>query len=407
MKIKIQQSTINNQQSIAISGSKSESNRLLLLKAFYPQIKIENLSISDDSVLMKKALEEESKIKDIHHAGTAMRFLTAYYSIQKGEEVTLTGSQRMKERPIHILVNALRELGASIIYLEKEGFPPLKIKGTTLLKNKVNIKANVSSQYISALLLLGSKLEEGLILTLEGEITSLPYIKMTLELLTEIGIKNTFNDNVIKVFPNNLEINETVIKVESDWSSASYFFSIAALSNIGTEIKLTSFNKNSKQGDSVLMDIFKLFGVSSEITENTLSITKTSDSETFISLDLVNTPDLAQTIAVTALGLGIECKLIGLHTLKIKETDRLVALKTEIEKLGGKVNITNNSLHIHTMSEELKLTEIDTYNDHRMALAFAPLAIKTPIVINNADVVSKSYPHFWDDLKTIGFQISQ
>lgn len=408
MNITLHKSELENQKSaVTITGSKSESNRLLLLQALYPEFVVENVSNSDDSNLMTKALRSQSQVVDIHHAGTAMRFLTAYFSIQEGRIVTLTGSKRMTERPIKILVEALQDLGAEISYVDNDGFPPIKITGKKLTNHKVSLKANVSSQYISALLLIASKLENGLELTLEGEITSVPYIKMTLSLLDEIGVESSFIGNVITVKPNTKHLTPKVLVVESDWSSASYYFSIAALAEIGTEIKLSSYKENSLQGDSVLVDIYKHFGVESEFNGNSITLKKVKPSESTLSLDLKNAPDIAQTIAVTCFALGMPCDLIGLHTLKIKETDRLVALKTEIEKLGGEVNITDKSLHLSASTQIKELVPIATYNDHRMAMAFAPLALKVPIIIEKAAVVSKSYPTFWDDLKKLGFKITK
>ena len=410
MNITLQKSQITNRQSkITVTGSKSESNRLLLLKALYPTINLENVSNSDDSCLMTDALKSTSNVVDIHHAGTAMRFLTAYFSIQEGREVTLTGSKRMKERPVQILVEALKELGAEIRYVENEGFPPIKIIGKKLTQNKVSLQANVSSQYISALLLIASKLENGIELTLEGEITSVPYIKMTLSLLDEIGVEPSFIGNTITVKPNTQHQKPKTLTVESDWSSASYYFSIVALCEVGTEITLSSYKKNSLQGDSVLVEIYKSFGVTTTFENNSMTITKTEmlNSKSIIEFDLANAPDIAQTIAVTSFALGLACNLTGLHTLKIKETDRLVALKTEIEKLGGHVDITDKSLHLSISNTIKEYVPISTYNDHRMAMAFAPLALKTPIVIEDAEVVSKSYPTFWDDLESIGFKITK
>ena len=408
MNITLHKSKIVNQKSeITITGSKSESNRLLLLQALYPEFKLENISNSDDSNLMTNALSSDSNMIDIHHAGTAMRFLTAYFSIQDGREVMLTGSKRMKERPIKILVEALQDLGADISYLENEGFPPIKIIGKKLIKHKVSLNANVSSQYISALLLIASKLANGLELTLKGEITSVPYINMTLSLLQEIGIESSFVDNVITVKPNALHPIPNTLTVESDWSSASYYFSIVALSDLGTEITLASYKENSLQGDSVLVDIYNQFGVLSTFRENKLTLKKKTSNIERLTVDLKNAPDIAQTIAVTCFALGIACDITGLHTLKIKETDRLVALKNEIEKLGGDVRITNKSLHLATSSSIKEFVSISTYHDHRMAMAFAPLALKVPLVIEDSDVVSKSYPSFWNDLKAIGFKITK
>ncbi|NRR90326.1 3-phosphoshikimate 1-carboxyvinyltransferase [Winogradskyella undariae] len=409
MEINIQKSKLKNHQTVQITGSKSESNRLLLIQALYPQISIDNLSNSDDSEVMQKALRSEDELIDIHHAGTAMRFLTAYFSIQKGRETIITGSQRMKERPIKILVDALIALGADITYLENEGVPPLKIKGKELTKNKVTLEANVSSQYISALMLIASKLENGLELTLEGKITSVPYINMTLSLLNSIGIETSFIDQTITVKPSVSVLIPQILTVESDWSSASYFYSVIALSEVGTEITIASYKQKSLQGDSVLAEIYKSFGVSTLFKDEAITLQKTDkvNSTTIIDLDLKNAPDIAQTIAVSAFGLGLECNMIGLHTLKIKETDRLVALKTELEKLGTEVIITDKSLHLKASNSINSHIKIPTYNDHRMAMAFAPLGLKVPITIEDADVVSKSYPQFWEDFKSIGFNISK
>lgn len=409
MDIVLQKSEIKSQQSpINITGSKSESNRLLLLQALYPDIQILNLSNSDDTVFMAKALSTDLNIIDVHHAGTAMRFLTAYFAAKENRTVTITGSQRMKERPIKILVDALNQLGANITYLAHTGFPPLQITGQKLAKNKVVIQASVSSQYISALLLMGSKLENGLHLTLEGEITSIPYIKMTIQLLNQIGVETTFEKNVIQI-KQLKELKETELTVESDWSSASYFYSLVALSNIGTEITLASYKTDSLQGDSVLVEIYKQFGVSTSFQQNSITLKKVTEvnSSVEIKLDLVNAPDIAQTIAVTCFGFGITCYLTGLHTLKIKETDRLVALKMELEKLGATVIITANSLQLEATSTIKNDVAVNTYNDHRMAMAFAPLALKTNLVIKDAEVVSKSYPSFWSDLKATGIRLSE
>ena len=313
----------------------------------------------------------------------------------------------MQERPILILVEALQQLGAEISYEKNHGFPPLKIKGKTLTKSKVILDANVSSQYISALLLIAPKLKNGLELTLEGKITSIPYIKMTLSLLNQIGVKTSFKNNIIKVNQQST-INHQPSTIESDWSSASYYYSIVALSNIGTEIKLSSYKKNSLQGDSVLAKVYNEFGVQTEFKKTTITLTKIVNCQlSTVNCQLNNSPDIAQTIVVTCFALGIECFLSGLHTLKIKETDRLLALKKEIEKLGGQVKITQDSLQLLVSKNSNKNVNIETYNDHRMAMAFAPLALKKSIVINDAEVVSKSYPNFWNDLKTLGFQLTE
>lgn len=406
MTITLQQSILHSQSSITITGSKSESNRTLILHALYPNIAIENLSNSDDTQVMQRALVSEDTIIDIHHAGTAMRFLTAFFAIQDGKEVNLTGSSRMKERPIKVLVDALNDLGADISYLETEGCPPLKIKGKPLLNKKVILKANVSSQYISALLLVAPKLKNGLELTLEGEITSVPYIRMTLELLNQIGVNTSFENNIITV-DHTSEITNQKIIIESDWSSASYYYSIVALSDVDTEIELHSYKRNSLQGDAVIVEIYKDFGVETIFKDNFILIKKVKDCQLkTVSYQLNNSPDIAQTIAVTCFALGMSCHLSGLHTLKIKETDRLLAMKTELEKLGAIVEITQDSLKLITSKDIKSNVTISTYNDHRMAMAFAPLALKTTLHIKDAMVVSKSYPTFWEDLKSIGFIIN-
>ena len=406
MQIFLKKSNINTDSYLIITGSKSESNRCLLLKALFNDITIENLSNSDDTELMKNALSSNHSLIDIHHAGTAMRFLTAYFATQNGRKIILTGSSRMKERPISILVDALRNLGAKIEYSENEGFPPLKIQGQELLKSEVFLKANVSSQYISALLLIAPSLKNGLNLYLDGKITSIPYIEMTLALLNEVGIKTSFESNKINVFPYEGHSSKTLI-VESDWSSASYFYSIVSLSSVGTKINISSYKENSLQGDAILSEIYNSLGVSSKFNDSVLTIEKVSDDlPKSLDLDLSNTPDIAQTIAVSCLGLQINCNLTGLHTLKIKETDRLLALKNEIKKLGTNIEISNNSLKINLPKPLLKNVEIKTYNDHRMAMSFAPLMLRTDICINDANVVSKSYPNFWNDLEKLGLSLT-
>ena len=403
MNLLLQTSQSDLQAQIAITGSKSETNRLLLLQALFPNIALANTSNSDDSEVMQKALKGNDEIVDIHHAGTAMRFLTAYFAVNEGREVVLTGSQRMTERPIKVLVEALQQLGAQISYEKEEGFPPIRIKGQKITSNKVNIPANVSSQYISALLLIAPKLQNGIEVTLVGEITSIPYIKMTLALLNDLNIKTSFEGNVITVYPKQ-EVVSKVMTVESDWSSASYFFSLAALSNEAS-IVLSSYKKTSLQGDSALVEIYAKMGVETRFEENKITLVKQPNFNfESVNFDLNNTPDIAQTIVVTCLGLGIGCHLTGLHTLKIKETDRLEALRIELTKLGANISVTNDSLTLVATKEINSNVKIATYNDHRMAMAFAPLALKVPIIIENAEVVSKSYPDFWVDLAGLGFQ---
>lgn len=398
--------TINS--AIRITESKSETNRLLLLQALYPSLKLENISNSDDAEVMKKGLDTSIGKVDIHHAGTAMRFLTSYFSSQEGKEIELTGSSRMKQRPIKILVEALRSLGADIEYLEKEGFPPLKIKGQQLDHNAVSLPANISSQYISSLCLIGASLKNGLTIELVGKITSVPYIKMTLALLEEVGIKTKFEGNRIQI-----GTKETVkaknLVVESDWSAASYYYSVMAMAEIGSVISLSAYKENSLQGDSILSELYQRFGVTTDFYDNEIHLKKVSAPEVdAFEQNLSDAPDIAQTIAVTCLGLGMGCHLTGLHTLPIKETDRLVAMKTELEKFGAQVTINSESLRLLPLGTAFsKDVSVDTYNDHRMAMAFAPLAMKTSFFVKDAGVVSKSYPEFWNDFEKVGFGVSK
>lgn len=391
---------------IAITGSKSETNRLLLLQALFPSLRIENRSNSDDAEVMQKGLAISKGVVDIHHAGTAMRFLTSYFASQEGKEVLLTGSERMKQRPIKVLVDALKGLGADIEYQENEGYPPLKIRGKKITESMVGLPADISSQYISSLCLVAPSLENGLIIDLVGKITSVPYIKMTLALLKELGVRASFQGNQIKVLPQP-KIGPLDLVVESDWSAASYYYSIVALAALGSEIKLSSYKRNSLQGDSVLSEIYKDFGVDTDFTDNSMVLKKTQNHKPKpLHYDLSNAPDIAQTIAVTCFGLGMGCRLTGLHTLPIKETDRLAAMKTELEKFGASVFIDHKSLTLQATSQLNENVEVDTYNDHRMAMAFAPLALKIDLTVNDAGVVSKSYPDFWNHMKKVGFKVS-
>ena len=404
MNIKIDHLSGRCEGSLRITGSKSETNRLLLLQALFKGFQLENISNSDDSKVMQEALESTSEVVDVHHAGTAMRFLTAYFSHLEGHEVVLSGSTRMQQRPIKILVDALRSIGASIVYEKAEGFPPIRIKGKKLLGGTISLPADISSQYISALLLLGTVLEKGLKLNLVGKITSIPYIKMTLTLLNNLGITTGFKDQLFWV-DSTKKIKRINQVVESDWSSASYFFSIVALAK-KAKISLTSFKKSSLQGDVDLLDIYEQLGVSSSFEEDTLHLKKENKPlPNLIQLDLTKTPDIAQTIAVSCYGLGVGCDLVGLHTLKIKETDRLEALHVELTKLGATIKVTNESLHLSPDTNFIENCSISTYNDHRMAMAFAPLALKIPLQIEESSVVSKSYPDFWNDLRKLNFEI--
>lgn len=390
-----------------VTGSKSETNRLLILQALFPQIEIENSSNSDDSQVLQKALSSSEKLIDIHHAGTAMRFSTAYFSIQEGRKTMLTGSKRMQERPIKLLVDALKNLGAKIKYQQEEGYPPLEITGKKLTKDKVSLAANVSSQYISALMLIAPSLKNGLKIQLQGKVTSTPYILMTLSLLKDLGIDASFEENIIKIAPFQLQQKKKFV-VESDWSSASYFYSLVALSDSAT-IEISSYKKESLQGDSSLVELYEKLGVKTTFLDNSIQLEKDNSASLpkIYQADLTSSPDLAQTIVVTCLGLGIGCELTGLHTLKIKETDRLVALHDELTKLGARVDITNDSLKLYPCVKFTENVLVATYNDHRMAMAFAPLALKTNLQIEDAGVVSKSFPDFWEAMENFQIQVEK
>jgi len=390
-----------------ISGSKSESNRLLALRAFTSYFDIKNISDSDDTKVMLSAINSNKEEIDIGHAGTAMRFLTSYFSSIENSSIVLTGSKRMRERPISILVDALRELEVEISYIDKEGYPPIRINGRQINNRNVSLPANVSSQYISSLMMLGVSLKNGLVINLSTEITSLPYIEMTKKIIERIGGRVEINSNQI-IVDSFTKKNILDQSVESDWSSASYFFSMVALSN-SSDLTLSTFYKDSIQGDSNLAEIYKNFGVKTTFSDNKINLSKYNNRiERKISLDLSDNPDLAQTIVLTCLGLGVDCDLYGLHTLKIKETDRLEALKSEILKFGvDQIDITDDSLHLQNNSILKSDIIIETYNDHRMAMSFAPLSIIFPIRINNPQVVTKSYVRFWDDIEKLGFKISK
>ena len=386
---------------IQITGSKSESNRLLILQKLFGNIEIKNISNSQDTNLLQKALNSDEKTIDIHHAGTAMRFLTSFFAVQEGVEKILTGSERMKQRPIKPLVEALKELGADIEYLENEGFPPLKIKGKKLEKKFVEIPADISSQFITSLILVSGKLENGLTINLLGEITSKPYIEMTLKLLSEISGKSIIlKDKTIQI--PNIKTQKTVFTVESDWSSASYFYSFSALDR--QKITLKNFNKNSLQGDSRITKIYShFFGIDTIFDENQQEITLISKNNfslpQSIQLNMNGCPDIAQTVCVTAAALKIPFEIGGLATLKIKETDRLSALQNELKKIGCETEITDSSIKSVLYTNPKKNISIATYSDHRMAMAFAPYSLIQEIEIQNPEVVEKSFPDFWEFIK--------
>jgi 3-phosphoshikimate 1-carboxyvinyltransferase len=403
MDIRLKKKRIKNDNNLTlnIGGSKSETNRLLLLQSLYPNLQIENASPSKDSEAMYRGLHSGESTIDIGDAGTAMRFLTAYYAACQNRDVILTGSARMQERPIGILVEALRQLGAAIYYSKGEGFPPLHIQGKQLEGGTLSIKANVSSQYISALLLVAPSFANGLSLHLDGEITSFPYLRMTLSLLNELGIAGTFEDNTFTI-EHTPAVTPQMIVVEPDWSSASYFYSMVALSPVGTSLYMNHYKERSLQGDRIVADIYQSFGVRTIFWGDKIQLIKERDLlSPIFSYNLMDCPDIAQTIAVTCFGLGIECFLSGLHTLNIKETNRLEALKNELTKLNAEVHISKEEIWVGSARKITRNISIDTYNDHRMAMAFAPLALKVPIIINDVEVVEKSFPDFWEQFESI------
>ena len=385
---------------IEIPGSKSESNRLLILSSLFKNLSLENISNSDDTNYLLNALNSKSSIIDIGHAGTAMRFLTSYFSLTTEKEIELRGSQRMHNRPIKILVDSLRQIGASIHYLDKQGYPPLLIKPSKLFSKNLIVDSSTSSQYISSLLLIAPKISGGLKIELKGRETSRPYIDMTIHILKKIGVEINSTENHITISELQ-KIDLIKHHVESDWSSASYFYSVVALAEIGYSLKLSKFTLNSLQGDSKVAEIYKSFGVKTIYFDDLVILKKIESHTQNFSFDLTSNPDLAQTICITCLGLGIKCNLTGLHTLKIKETDRLLALKKELSKFNLKVKITDDSISFDNVEFLKSNVVIETYDDHRMAMSFACLATKVKVIIKDSEVVSKSYKSFWLDLERI------
>lgn len=393
---------------IQLPSSKSICNRALIINALAKgNCPPENLSDCDDTRVMVHALQEMPSIIDIMAAGTAMRFLTAFLAVGKGTHI-ITGTQRMQQRPISILVNALRTLGADVEYAGNEGFPPLRICGRTLVNNEVVLPGNVSSQYISALLMIGPVLKNGLKLTLTGEIVSRPYIDLTLKLMRDFGANVAWTDeNRLEVEPK--PYHAVPYYVESDWSAASYWYEICALSENAT-IELPGLFKESPQGDAKVAALFEQLGVETVYESHSVILLKTDRRVDRMEYDFVNQPDLAQTFVVTCALLGIPFRFSGLQSLKIKETDRMAALITEMKKLGYIITETDGSVLSWEGERCTPDTEsgIDTYEDHRMAMAFAPACIRQEeIYINEPQVVTKSYPHYWENLETAGFNIKE
>lgn len=389
---------------ISVPASKSESNRALIIRAIAGKGKVLNLSTARDTQTMERLLRSEDHVLDVIDAGTTMRFLTAYLSI-KGNDHVITGTPRMCDRPIGILVEALRQLGAEIHYLEKDGYPPLRIKGfRSSGLSEIRMKGDVSSQYISAMLMVGPMLEKGLKLELTGRISSKPYIEMTLGIMKYFGISAISQGNNIKVPGGSYK--ESVFKVDPDWSGASYWYAITALAETAHVI-LEGFNLPSYQGDSRIKDIMLELGVHSEFNGDGLVLTKTKHSD-HVEFDFTDVPDLAQTVAVVCAAKGISAHMTGLESLRIKETDRIAALQNELSKIGGSLVEKNKHEwdlipgHSGMLPEKIS---VKTYDDHRMAMAFAPLATKMNVEIENAAVVNKSYPSFWSDMGKAGFLI--
>ncbi len=399
------------EETIKLTGSKSESNRALVLTALSKgKVKIKNLSSAADTVTLENIINQQIKNKsavvNVGPAGTAMRFLTAYLSLL-GEKVEITGTERMKQRPIGTLVNALLSLGANISYKEVDGYPPVLVNGAFQQKTKhILIRGDISSQFLTALLLIASSLPQGLELEIMDELTSKPYVDMTLAMLAQCGIQHSWEKDTISIAPQNF--NETTLTIEPDWSAASYWYSVAALSK-QSKIYLPHLKKDSLQGDSAIAGIMSLFGITTVFNEDGIVIEKVEYEIKPQLLDFKECPDLAQTVVVCAAILGKEFSFTGLETLKIKETDRIFALQTELAKIGVKLIETQADVY-QLNCEELNIPEsitIATYEDHRMAMAFAPLAsIIKEVVIEEAMVVEKSYPHFWEDFKKIGFVVS-
>lgn len=398
------------QGEVQLNGSKSISNRVLIIDALCNhQLQLENISNADDTVFLQQILQSNDAVLDAGAGGTTFRFLTAYLSTQEGREVVLTGSERMQQRPIKILVDALLQLGADISYVNKEGFPPLRIRGKKLKGGKISLPADTSSQYITALLLIAPTLQEGLTLELIGKIVSVPYIKMTLKIMEYFGVKSTFTNNIITVESSQYEPKPFYI--EGDWSAASYYYSIAILAKEAT-ITLKGLTAQQIQGDAVIADIATKFGVQTTYNNKAVTLTKTAQVQpAHFQYDFLECPDLAQTVVSFCAALQTAMNCNGLQTLRIKETDRIAALDIELQKLGlaSLVEIDSNAWKLNILDQsQININlPIHTYEDHRMAMAFAPLVIKTnEILIEEPNVVTKSYPLFWKDLATLGFTIS-
>lgn len=397
-------SRLNNE--ISLESSKSESNRALIINALAcgERKDIHNISNARDTQTMLRLLSEQIEIYDVKDAGTTMRFLTAYLSLKKNKCI-ITGTDRMKQRPIGPLANSLRKLGVVIDYVEKEGYPPLKISQlTSQLTNEISLPGNISSQYISALLMIAPCLPNGLTIELTTEIYSKPYIQMTLDLMKAFGVSSEWIEKKIRV--DSQAYKPTSYTIEGDWSGASYWYSLVALSD-DDSLKLLSVRNESKQGDREIASIMEKMGVQSHFEKDGVRITKTKNPNDEIDLDFRNCPDLAQTVMVTAAALGVTLKMTGLESLRIKETDRISAMQTELEKIGATLIEEGAKWTLIPSKKIPESVEIETYEDHRMAMAFASLCHVMDVIIDDPFVVAKSYPSFWDELKHLGVVIEQ
>jgi 3-phosphoshikimate 1-carboxyvinyltransferase len=391
---------------IKLPSSKSISNRALILNALsYSDLGIQNVSDCDDTRVMIKALNSDDAVFDVEAAGTAMRFLTAFLSKIVGEW-TITGSERMKQRPIKLLVDALNSLGAKIEYVEKEGFPPLRILGSALEGGEISLDGSISSQYISALMMIAPTMKKGLKITLTGNVISVPYIHLTASMMQEFGVQVQWNEQIISITPQ--EYKPITYTVESDWSAASYWYEMLALSGKG-QVFLQGLRKNSAQGDAKIAELFQNLGIKTSYQKDGVQLSLNGNRTPKMITSFVNEPDMAQTFVVTCCLLNVPFRFSGLQSLKIKETDRIAALINELRKLGYVLSETKNSVLEWNgeRCEPAKTIEIETYEDHRMAMAFAPIALKKSITIKEPQVVSKSYPNFWGDLKEVGFRIEE
>lgn len=391
---------------IYIAGSKSIANRLLILQALsLGRINLSNLPDCDDTQILKNILSNLNENINVGHAGTCMRFLTAYLAIQNSK-YNISGSERMHQRPIKVLVDSLKSLGASINYKGYEGFPPLEVCGKKLTGGIVSIDGGVSSQYISALLLIAPFLKNGIELKIKGSPVSFSYIELTLDILSRIGANVKFHNNTIFVSQLSL-IKKCDIKIEGDWSSASYWYSLIALSPISSCLELSGLNIDSYQGDREIARIMEFFGVKTISTPGGVIIKKESINKKHLKLDFTNCPDIAQTIMACGCALNMQIEFIGVETLRIKETDRIKAMNNELKKFNCGIEKYNDLYRTVGDFKKTKGVIIETYNDHRMAMSFAPLSKLMPIVIKDDLVVSKSYPNFWNDFSSLGLKIEK